>query len=112
GGGVAGGRVGGAGGGGRGGPPRGPALRACGEAGGCQRACRGASPTSATYSFGRLVPNMISSQEGTDDRRDRPPAAFLAGRSRVTAGAPSCCSCGARAGTRPRSPSDPGPLRP
>ena len=25
---------------------------------------------------------MISSQDGTDDRRDRPPAAFLAGRSR------------------------------
>ena len=43
-------------------------------------------------SVGRLVPNMISSQEGTDDRLDRPPAAFLAGRSRVTAGAASCCS--------------------
>ena len=29
---------------------------------------------------------MISSQEGTDDRRERPPAAFLAGRSRAGAG--------------------------
>ena len=48
--------------------------------------------TRARQSLGRLVPNMISSQDGTDDRRDRPPAAFLAGRSRVTDGAASCCS--------------------
>ena len=30
---------------------------------------------------------MISSQDGTEDRRDRPPAAFLAGRSRGTGAA-------------------------
>jgi hypothetical protein len=31
----------------------------------------------------RELPNMISSQEGTDARRDRPPAALRAGRSRT-----------------------------
>jgi hypothetical protein len=39
------------------------------------------------YSVGRVVPNMISSQDGTEERRDRPPAAFRAGRSRGTAAA-------------------------
>jgi len=29
---------------------------------------------------------MISSQEGTEDRLDRPPAAFLTGRSRAGGG--------------------------
>src|SRR6266851_4745551 len=50
---------------------------------------------------------MISSHDGTDERRDRPPAAFLTGRSRVTAGAASGCSGAGRArpggGTRTRS---------
>ena len=37
---------------------------------------------SRAYSVGRLFPNMISSQDGTEERRDRPPAALRAGRSR------------------------------
>ena len=50
---------------------------------------------------------MISSQDGTDARRERPPAAFLTGRCRAgaccaaAAGALSCSAAGpAGAGTR------------
>ena len=45
-----------------------------------------------SYSVGREVPNMISSQDGTEERRDLPPAALRAGRSRwaAAAGGLSC----------------------
>jgi hypothetical protein len=44
---------------------------------------------------------MISSQEGTDARRERPPAAFLAGRSRAAAG--GCCGGAAVSSSGPAS---------
>src|ERR1700751_5185736 len=47
---------------------------------------------SADQSGCREFPNMISSQDGTDARRDRPPAAFLTGRSRAGAGSPAAAA--------------------
>jgi hypothetical protein len=56
---------------------------------------------------------MISSQDGTDARRDRPPAAFLTGRSRAGPGSPSAAAGPNSAGWRSASGSRaPGPAWP
>src|SRR5215472_16542113 len=55
----------------------------------------------ADYSGCREFPSMISSQDGTDARRDRPPAAFLTGRSRAGSGCRSAATASSSAGRGP-----------